>query len=244
VTNPRRSTRLRPALRAAWLAPLAFAGFLLAADPRHARADLLPTLPTVTTPLGTVTVPTVTTPVVTTTATSTTTATATTAVTTTVVAHTTTAPASTTVVASTVDSSQRGKGENVAGALPLAGGGVSVPVTSVRGSARLVVRLSLSARNLPDSKHRITARVRVADTRGYLVRGARIAVRSVPSGLLRKIANKASAKDGAASFLIQLRPGKPRRGWLTLVASAVDPTAPATAAASVRARVTLQPAVK
>jgi hypothetical protein len=225
VTHPRRSTRLRPALRAAWLAPLALAGFLLAADPRHAQADLLPTLPTVTTPLGTISVPTASVPTVTTvpattatTAPVTTATSTTTAVTTTVVAHTTTttaspaSPATTTVVAST--------------------------------PARLVVRLSLSARNLPDSKHRITARVRVADTRGHLVRGARVSVRSVPSGLLRKIAAKASAKNGAASFLIQLRAGKPSRGSLTLVVTAVDPTAPTAAAASVHAKVTLRPAVK
>jgi hypothetical protein len=67
------------------------------------------------------------------------------------------------------------------GAIRLPNGEISIPATSVPGDQRLVVSRVVFAPNPVASRRgQITVRVRVADTRGYVVRDAVVFVRSTP----------------------------------------------------------------
>jgi hypothetical protein len=68
-----------------------------------------------------------------------------------------------------------------AGAIRLPGGGVSIPASSVPADQRLVVSQVVFAPGTVQSRSgAITVRVRVSDTRGYLVRDVIVFVRSTP----------------------------------------------------------------
>jgi len=120
----------------------------------------------------------------------------------------------------------------VAGLLPLKGGAVSIPVTSVRAPAQLLVIVSVQPRKVSSSAQPIKASVQVRDTRGYLVRGAVVAIRSVPSGKLIPVGRKRSAADGRVVFVVRLRRGALRPGTLWLRVNASDPSAPLAASGS------------
>jgi hypothetical protein len=67
------------------------------------------------------------------------------------------------------------------GAVRLPNGAVSIPPTSVPSDQRLVVsQVVFSPRTVTSRRGAITVRVKVADTRGYLVRDAIVFVRSTP----------------------------------------------------------------
>ena len=68
-----------------------------------------------------------------------------------------------------------------AGAIRLATGEISIPATSVPSDHRLIVsRVSFSPNPVTSRRRPLTVRVRVVDTRGYLVRDVVVFVRSTP----------------------------------------------------------------
>ncbi|MCB0881126.1 MAG: choice-of-anchor L domain-containing protein [Thermoleophilia bacterium] len=90
-----------------------------------------------------------------------------------------------------------------AGALLVSGNRVSIPDSQVFMPIRLAVKPPrvTPARIRTASGARMN--VQVADSRGYLVRGARVRVRSVPNGLVRPV-QSATDKNGVAT--LRLRP--------------------------------------
>jgi hypothetical protein len=67
------------------------------------------------------------------------------------------------------------------GQIPLPGGGISIPVTSVSLPERLIVtRVGFSPNPVRSRDTIVTARVQVRDTRGFFVRGALVFLRSTP----------------------------------------------------------------
>ncbi len=216
---------LRRAARAAWVAPVAAAGFAFAVQAPGAAGDV--TVPSL--PVPTVSVPTVTLPqVLPTTSTVTSDPPPASAVAPTTVTTTGAAPAVTTAATTT--------GTTIAGARLLANGTISIPVSSVRPPVRLVVVVSLEPLTLRRAAQTIRVRVQVADTRGYLVRGARVALRSVPSGKLAATSQQISASDGRVGFSLRLKDTRMRNGSVSLIVSAADPAAPNLALASHLAR--------
>jgi hypothetical protein len=101
------------------------------------------------------------------------------------------------------------------GAIKLPSGETSIPASSVPTNARLVVSVvEFSPHPVKSQRNPITVRVRVKDTRGYVVRDALVFVRSTPrvtSGGDRQ----ATAVDGWVTY--QLLPNgnfpKPRNGY-------------------------------
>jgi hypothetical protein len=67
-----------------------------------------------------------------------------------------------------------------AGAIRLPGGGISIPPASVPADQRLVVSQVVFSPNPLPRRGSISVRIRVADTRGYVVRDAVVFVRSTP----------------------------------------------------------------
>ena len=120
----------------------------------------------------------------------------------------------------------------ISGARRLANGAVSIPISSVRAPERLVVSVSLAPRTVSRPAQTVRARVKVADTRGYLVRGARVSLRAIPAGKLGALARQISNAGGQAGFSMRLRDATLRRGSLLLIVSAADPAAPKLAVAS------------
>lgn len=234
MEHPARDPLCRPRLvvSLACAAVLFALGFALTAEPQQASGGLLPTmtLPTVTLPgVTTVTLPTV----ATTTAPSSTTtvvATTTTAVTppSPSTATATTMPASTT--AETVRSTAQ-----VTGAKRLRSGAISIPVSSVRAPARLRLVLKF----VPGVRA-TSVRAQVIDTRGFVVRGARISMRSTPVLALMSAKAKVSADDGSVVFPVRLRKATRLHTTVTLTLRAVDPVAPALANASSRLRLAIR----
>lgn len=218
---------LRTALRTLWLVPLAALGFLLAANPHRAAADGLP-IPTITVPSLPVTLPTL--PLLPTTTAGSTSPTTTAPVTTTGASST----ASTAPTTPTTRATGTGAADTTAvvGARRLANGTVSIPVTSVSAPARLVVVVSVQPRRILRAVQVVKASVEVRDTRGYLVRGAAVAIGSVPAGKLVPVHQKRSAVNGRAVFLIRLRSGNLRPGTFLLRVRASNPAAPTATAAT------------
>jgi hypothetical protein len=83
--------------------------------------------------------------------------------------------------------------------------------------------------------------VQVSDTRGFLVRGATVALRSIAAGTIVPVGQKSSADDGRVAFLVRVRAAAFRRGSLSLVVSASDPAQPNAVAVSRRVRLTVAP---
>ena len=232
TTNAPSRSPLRLGLRASALAAAGGLGFLLAAQPQPATADGLP-LPTVSVPSLPITVPTVTVPTVTvppvTLPTTTDPGTTTTATTGTTSSPAATSPGAPPATVGGSSGTPRGgstpSGTVVSGAIRLSDGTFSIPVTSVRLPARLVLVVTVTPRSLQSQTQAIKASVRVRDTRGFLVRGARVAVTSVPAGRLTAPAQKRSGADGRATFVVRAKPAVLRQGGrLSLLVSAADPT--------------------
>lgn len=225
TTRPAR--RLRQALHVLSIAPLASAGALVAAMPQTAAADgLLPLLPTITLP--TVTLP----PVLPTTTATTTSATTASS------APVPTPPSTDT--STTETTTQTSPAPAVAGSQRLSSGAVSIPVSSVRAPAKLRLVVSLAPRTVQRARQPLTAIVQVADSRGYVVRGARVTLRSVPAGRL-VATTRSTGTDGRAVLPTWHKQAKLRRGVLSLVVAATDPASPKAASVSVSMRIPVRP---
>jgi len=225
-------SRFRPAVHVLWLVPVAALGFVLGSLPHSAAADGLPTtLPSLPVSLPTVpSLPLPTTPT-TTLPTGSTVDTGTTRTTTT----TTAAPTSPAPPASDPPETKTAP----AGALRLPSGAVSIPVRSVRSPAQLVLVVAMRPLTVRSATQPVRAGVQVRDTRGYLVRGATVALRSIAAGTIVPVGQKRSANDGSASFVVRVRAAAFRRGSLSLVVTASDPAEPNDVAVSRRVRLTL-----
>ncbi len=99
-----------------------------------------------------------------------------------------------------------------AGAVRLPSGGISIPATSVPGDQRLVVsRVSFSPNPVTSRQRPITVRIRVTDTRGYLVRDVLVFVRSTPR--VTTGGRLVTVMDGWATFrLVPLSAFPSKRG--------------------------------
>jgi len=225
VPTKARSTRF--ALAAVALTAAAGSGAALALGPT------LPGLPTL--PLPPVTVPGVTTIAPPTT--TETTATVTTAATTTVAAP---APApSEPPVTTTKTSVPAAPPLPIAGARHLASGAVSIPVSSVRAPARLRLLVSFAPHVLKVRGQRVAVALRVVDTRGYVVRGARVVagLAFTVRGATHRLGTKLSATDGLATFTAPVRLPTTRPKLIVLVIGAADPLAPRAANALLSVRI-------
>jgi hypothetical protein len=97
------------------------------------------------------------------------------------------------------------------GQIRLPNGRISIPVTSVSLPARLVIDGIRFAPNPVRSRRAlITMRVHVSDTRGFVVRGALVFVRSVPL-LTSTPGEQATARDGWVAFNMRPRASFPLR---------------------------------
>jgi hypothetical protein len=238
VPTKARSTRL--ALAAFALAAAAGTGAALSLGVQQAEA-VGPTLPTL--PLPTVTVPGVTTVAPPTTTGST--STVTTAVTTTVAVPAPGDPPAAppvTTTKTTVPPPPPPPGPTIAGARRLASGAVSIPVSSVHAPARLRLLVSFAPHVLKQKGQRIAVALRVVDTRGYVVRGARVVVGMAfaAHGATRRVGMRLSAIDGLATFTAPVRLPAKRPQLVVLVIGAIDPLAPRAAGASLTLRVPIR----
>src|SRR5581483_4983160 len=235
--RPARTRWLRLSVHAGWVAPVALLGFLVSATPQPAAAL---GLPTITLPgLTTVTLPSLATG-------TTSTATTGTQPPTTSAADTTTpaaAPPATTpqpsdpAPATGTAAGLSDSHSSVAGAIRLAGGAVSIPVSSVRAPAQLRILLSFAPKLVRRRAQPIAVRARIVDTRGYVIRGARVQLSAGPSGKLKAGKPKLSAKDGLVAFAVRSPAKLRRRANVVLLLRAVDPKAPVATNVSRRARV-------
>jgi len=256
-SNTHRSAKLEPRWRQTLLlVPAAAAGLLLATEPRRAEA-LAPQLPPapVQTPQLPVTVPDLpslplpsTTPATTTPTTPPATppapATQTPAAATAAPAATTAdgaGAASATVHGERAQTPARALPATPAGAVRIGKIRISIPVASVRAPARLRLAATLSPRVVQKPSEPIRASVLVRDTRGYLVRGARIAVSAVPDERIVRVADRLSGTNGRAVVVVRLRRASFRPGPVQLLVTASDPAAPKAAAARLRLSVVLEP---
>jgi hypothetical protein len=202
------------------LAAVTACGFAVAAQPQRAAADggLLP-LPSVSTPTLPVTLPTLPLPGGVTTPTTTATATTTAATTTTTAAAAAAPPGTGSPAAGGAAEPVRDPAAEptagVSGAIRLASGGWSIPASSVLAPARITVSVAAVApATIRSRNQRIRVTVRVGDTRGYLVRGAAVAIRGNAAAWAGPIAPKRTAADGRAVFLLRtarvlaVRPGR------------------------------------
>jgi hypothetical protein len=85
-----------------------------------------------------------------------------------------------------------------AGAVKLAGGVVSIPITSVVLPDQLVISTVQSQPAVVRSRRAFVARFRVMDAHGYVVRGALVFAQGVPSGLVQPTAETTTGTDGWA----------------------------------------------
>jgi hypothetical protein len=201
--SARPSARLRFLLSCTALPAVAVLGVVSAVGIPAARADVLPTVPTVTLPL-----PTVPSLPIGTTGTTTTPATGTGTSTdngggvngTTTTATTTRSP----------DNANRG----VAGAIRLSSGAISIPISSVTAPVSLAIdQVTIAPRSIGGRGQRLRVVVRVLDTRGYRVRGASVDVRSTPARMVQATTARKTSADGTVSLrlsttsLIPMRTG-------------------------------------
>lgn len=205
----RPSARLACVLRAACVPALALLGATVAVCIPAAHAGLAPTLPTVTVPSLPVTVPAVPGLPPTTGATTTTAGTG---------SETT---SSTTVEAQGGVSGQSAGSDTfatVAGAIHLASGAVSIPVSSVRAPVVLVIdRIAASPSWVGARGQRFRIVARVSDSRGYRVRGAAIAVGSAPGGRITPAGVHKTGVDGTVTVQLTTSSRLPLRKGSTLI---------------------------
>ncbi|MEZ5100773.1 MAG: hypothetical protein R3C15_13440 [Thermoleophilia bacterium] len=111
------------------------------------------------------------------------------------------------------------------GATRLSDGTISIPVTSVTGTARLVVRGVDFEPNVIRSRSPFTLRLRVFDTRGYAVRDALVFALGVPYSRVAAIPEARTGDDGRITFTIQPTARFPliRGGAMTFFVRARDP---------------------
>jgi hypothetical protein len=198
--SARPSARLRFLLSCAAVPAVAALGVVAAMCIPAAHADILPTLPTVTVP----SLPTVPALPIGTTGTPTTPATGTTA---------TTGGGDATTTGRVPDSAASG----IAGAIHLPSGAISIPISSVKAPAALVIdRITLSPQSIRMRGQRVVVVVRVTDSRGYRVRGASVDVRSTPARMLKGTAAHKTSMDGTVSLTLTTTSLVPMRAGSSL----------------------------
>jgi len=89
------------------------------------------------------------------------------------------------------------------GQIKLADGKVSIPVTSVDSPQRLIVSGVEFAPIVVRSRNPFTARFRVTDTRGFVVRGALVYMLGLPYGRIGNVAEQQTGTDGWVTFQVQ-----------------------------------------
>jgi hypothetical protein len=110
------------------------------------------------------------------------------------------------------------------GAIKLPSGETSIPVTSVDPPQRLVIaQLRFTPNPLRSRAQPITAKFRIKDTRGYVVRGALVFTIPLPYGWTTQPPEVASARDGWASVTMRATTKLPRRGAIVMFARARKP---------------------
>jgi hypothetical protein len=90
-----------------------------------------------------------------------------------------------------------------AGQIKLADGKVSIPVTSVAAPQRLIVSGVQFQPLVVRSRDPFTARFRVTDTRGFVVRGALVYMLGLPYGRIANVPEQQTATDGWVTFQVQ-----------------------------------------
>jgi hypothetical protein len=89
------------------------------------------------------------------------------------------------------------------GAIKLPNGETSIPVTSVPSTERLVVdRVDYSPSVVHSRSETITARIKVKDTRGFVVRDALVFIRSTPL-VTRGVPESRTGQDGWITYTLQ-----------------------------------------
>jgi hypothetical protein len=103
------------------------------------------------------------------------------------------------------------------GAIRLPDGKYSIPVTSVNPPERLVIgQLDFSPNPLRSRESLITARYRISDTRGYIVRSALVFVTPLPYGWVTQPAEVASDTEGWATVNMRANPQLPRKAAVVM----------------------------
>jgi hypothetical protein len=103
------------------------------------------------------------------------------------------------------------------GAIKLPSGETSIPVTSVDPPQRLVIaQLQFTPNPLRSRSQLITAKFRIRDTRGYVVRGALVFAIPLPYGWTTQPPEVASAQDGWATVTMRATSNLPRRGAIVM----------------------------
>ena len=110
------------------------------------------------------------------------------------------------------------------GAIKLPGGETSIPVTSVDPPQRLVIaQLQFAPNPLRSRAQLISAKFRIKDTRGYVVRGALVLAIPLPYGWTTQPPEVQSGQDGWASVTMRATSNLPRRGAIVMFARARKP---------------------
>jgi hypothetical protein len=117
------------------------------------------------------------------------------------------------------------KGPNLPpGAIKLPDGKYSIPVTSVSRPELLIVSgLDFSPNPLRSRDSLITARFRILDTRGYVVRAALVLVTPLPYGWTTQPAETLSATDGWATVQMRATAQLPRKAAIVMFVRARKP---------------------
>ena len=90
-----------------------------------------------------------------------------------------------------------------AGQIKLADGKISIPVTSVSPPQRLIVSGVQFQPLVVRSRDPFTARFRVTDTRGFVVRGALVYMLGLPYGRIANVPEQQTGTDGWVAFQVQ-----------------------------------------
>ena len=90
-----------------------------------------------------------------------------------------------------------------AGQIKLGDGKVSIPVSSVDPPQRLIVSGVQFEPIVVRSRSPFTARFRVTDTRGFVVRGALVYMLGLPYGRIANVPEQATETDGWVTFQVQ-----------------------------------------
>lgn len=97
------------------------------------------------------------------------------------------------------------------GAVKLPSGEISIPATSVPASERLIVdRVDFSPNPVQSRSTPLAIRVKVKDSRGYVVRDVLVFVRSTPL-VTATPGEQRTAEDGTTTYTVQITPGFPIR---------------------------------
>jgi len=89
------------------------------------------------------------------------------------------------------------------GQITLGDGKVSIPVSSVASPQRLIVSGVQFTPSVVRSRSPFTARFRVTDTRGFVVRGALVYMLGLPYGRIGNVPEQPTGTDGWIAFQVQ-----------------------------------------